>query len=283
MPRELLRIYTLRSEPENLFVPSDSKIIPKRDTEGGSGLGWFPLSDRLVRYYYKDSLTGSVLSSDLEYNIVEDTGGRYGVLRGLPDRDGRWYIRIPRLEDSAADGGIVGSEYFEFHINPERIEISDEKAKTQVRTRAGYEYQHWGNKPTSVSVSGLTGGLGASLGEGIDGVGKQYGTVRIEDTRAYQRLKDLEELYRKDQEIKQAGGRQKFLLAIYYRGEVYVGHFDTFTFTESSDRPYVFEYSFRFTAEFKESDVRFARRRLSVRLQTDLETVRRVQELRSTG
>jgi len=186
------------------------------------------------------------------------------------------------------------NQVFEFYVNPERIEIKEEKAKSRSRTRRGYEFQHWGNQPMVITLAGKTGGLGKELGGGVGaGSHKSYPTatsygsrktpskaVPERETTAYKRLKELQNLYRIDQQTRRDGQSPEFLLGLSYRGDVYVGHFDNFTFTEAAETPFIFDLSFTFTVEFMTSSIGDAMSRLTRRILTDTETLRKLREVR---
>ncbi len=261
MPRELLRIYKIQRgvTSEDVYERPSQRFLPPE----GAGR-WKQISNSRMFYWWINSV-GDTEVEELTFIIVDKN---IGAVTGLPDREGTWYMRLIGSSSEETSDTI-----FEFHINPNRIEIQETKAKNRIRTRRGYEFQHWGNEPTVINITGRTGGLGK-----VTENGKTY-DVPVEETTAYQALKILEDVYLEDQRLTAGNTPSDYLLAISYRGDVYVGHFDTFTFTEDAEQPYIFDYTIRFTAEFKESSITGARKSLAA---ADMAQRNTLQQLEAT-
>ena len=258
MARELLEIYKInrrRSTPDTYEKPS-LQYLPDNH--------WNLVGPDIILYtYYDDS--GALLDETLVFSKVHPGVGKVG---GVPDRSGTWYISLPLLPEERESVGAP----FIFYVNPTRIEISASKAKTRIRTRRGYEFQHWGNEPTDISVTGRTGGLGQ-----YDFMGNKKYHGDIQKSTAYKVLTALKKLYDEDQGFKANNQASPFILGLTYRGKVYIGHFDTFSFTEDAEVPYIFDYSFKFTAEFESKSLISAQQSLSERDLSESGTLSQVQ------
>ena len=203
MPRELLRIYKIQRgiTSEDVYARPSQRFLPPE-----SAATWEQESSSRISYYWTHKVTGDTGVEDITFTTINKN---IGAVTGLPDRTGTWYIRLGESSNEK-----TGDEIFEFHINPNRIEIQETKAKNRIRTRRGYEFQHWGNEPTSINITGRTGGLGK-----VTESGKTY-DIPVEETPAYQALKKLEDVYLEDQRLTAGNTSSDYLLAMSYRGDV---------------------------------------------------------------
>jgi hypothetical protein len=130
------------------------------------------------------------------------------------------------------------------YINPSTFTVSHAKiAQFQERSRYGYIYQAWGEELTKVSFSCTIGAfIAGRQSAGQDGVasGVQYASKR--DSASFQQLMAIFSMYRSSGYIQDtnanATGRQSranLLIgntAIEYDQTVYVGHMDSFSYSE---------------------------------------------------
>lgn len=106
-------------------------------------------------------------------------------------------------------------------INPSQINRSTEKQRVDENVMGGFVSQHFHPSATKFEIEGHTGRQGIAVIRLLDSL---IGTSVEEDIR-----------YDKNVEI-------------HYRGEVWVGSFDSFRWTELSDFPGMYPFSFAFTA-----------------------------------
>jgi hypothetical protein len=229
--------------------------------------------------------TAKVLASEIlsfildESNIFSDASDRqYISYNGMncdvySDSKGRYIIinterkYIKKYTDAHAS---QTSEYT-FYINPKNIEISGTKAKTRLKTRSGWEYQFWGNEPIVITVQGTSGG---TLWEDI---GRTKPTKVVQNSWAWKKVTELRNLYLTDHDDRNTA--EKSLLALSYAGNLYIGHFDSFTGPiEDAEQPYVFQYNFKFTVEREAKDL-FAAYHYFVS-QTNQQTIRQLANYR---
>ncbi len=171
---------------------------------------------------------------------------------------------------SIAESNKTDISTFVFYRNPDHWNEAWNKNKTKMKSRVGWEFQHWGNDIMVISVQGKTGGMLESEpyqavteeNTGVVGASRTYlknkfikpppasiskKQIAITKTEAYRKLSELKALYKEDHDDRNA--EDILLLGLYYRDTVYVGHFDSFTFDEDKDQPYLFDYSFKFSVE----------------------------------
>jgi hypothetical protein len=230
----------------------DWESKPAKASDGTLPSGCVVLGDKVV---YTQSLM--VLS------IFEDDKGRYLYSDGVaPDneQEGRWYI--PGTLKAAR---MTEVPVFRFHVNPARIEVVKNKHNTKIRTRKGFEFQYWGQEITAINITGTTGSLlRAATGKGA------VSNDEIYDSPAYQAFKGLEDLYNNDH--KDESTSADVLVGMRYRNRVFIGHFDTFTFTEDAEKPYSFSYTIKFSVQDEVTSV--ASTELSRRYAADQETLK---------
>ncbi len=135
------------------------------------------------------------------------------------------------------------TQIFEFYVNPNHITPSYRKLVTEVRTRGGWEIQHWGEALTEVRVQGKSGGLNR-VGTSF----KLKPDQTIMDSTAWQRLQELRSIYEEDHKlVNQVPSK---LLGFNYLDRFYIGYFTEFTGPEAdADIPYLVTYSFVFKVQ----------------------------------
>jgi len=142
--------------------------------------------------------------------------------------------------------------------NPKRIEISSAKVFSDTQTVGGRVFEHWGEKPQTIRVSGRTQGI----------VGNYDNTVAVEAA-----LFQLEQLYRLDKremlsiipilnnalpsnansvplsQLQPSDLRVLSQTIIYYRYDFYQGFFTNFKWEQDAEQnPKHYEYEFEFLA-----------------------------------
>ena len=164
-----------------------------------------------------------------------------------------FFIPRTRLDDTVA---LQAPPVFEFYVNPQRISFNHQKIISEVRTRGGWDVQHWGEKLTEITVEGITGGLHRDGTRSLKPGG--YGqslkpTEDIRDSSAWQRLRTLRLIYDTDHSIL-ATNKRNYKLGFSIYEDFYTGYFQSFNGPEiSSDKPYLITFSFTFKVEEKGS------------------------------
>jgi len=216
------------------------------------------VSDRLVGYIQlaPQDVLGEIDDNDLinplpvfETNNTENDQVKYIVYIGTNVyfivRDG---VEIAQLEPLP--------RVFEFYVNPQRISFNRQKLITEVRTRGGWDIQHWGEKLTEITVEGITGGLHRDISNDVDPGNKGQvlsDGVDISKSSAWQSLRTLRTLYEVDHGAPLSKQSYKIGFSIYE--DFYTGYFRSFNGPEIlADKPYLMTYSFVFVVETIESD-----------------------------
>lgn len=145
---------------------------------------------------------------------------------------------------------------FDFYVNPQRIAFNKQKLITEVRTRGGWDIQHWGEKLTEITVEGITGGLHRDItrssSPGEKGESLQDGES-IDKSSAWQSLRILRSIYEVDHG--KTRSKQLYKLGFSIFEDFYIGYFQNFNGPEIVvDRPYLMTYSFVFKVEEQISD-----------------------------
>jgi len=137
-------------------------------------------------------------------------------------------------------------------INPANLDLSYTSLVNETRTMGGFVQEFWGEQLTSLSASGQTA-LFINNGEGIT-------NENLRDTEAYSNFIRLMNIYKNngkeyiDETSKLTLSTKanpnrivKFATIIMtYIGREYHGYFEGFTFKESAEKPFHFDYDFSF-------------------------------------
>jgi hypothetical protein len=138
-------------------------------------------------------------------------------------------------------------EIFRFYVNPIRVTPTHKKIVTQIRTRGGWEIQHWGNDLTELRVECITGGMNfrTTVKNNSDALLK---SETIMNSYAWKKVTDLRTLY--DQDHKERNVAIKTLLGLTYYDAFYVGYFTDFTGpVADAEKPYIMTFSFTFKVQ----------------------------------
>lgn len=140
--------------------------------------------------------------------------------------------------------------------NPKQCSITMKKANREEYTYQGWVIEPWGEEFDTISVTGVSSAF----------ILESSGLTRVEGKKStgYQNLMSLIILYRNNGSVyldtttstltKFIGGRgnrrviaSRRLIGMTFMGKRFYGSFDSFSFSESAERPFQFEYSFQFT------------------------------------
>jgi hypothetical protein len=154
-----------------------------------------------------------------------------------------------------------------FLINPQEFVRNYEQTyDDSVKTRNGHVVHMWLEKPLNISCKGVsaaqyvvTSGLGdrppdsgSPNATGVTGLDTH---LRLKSL-SYQNLMSLVLIYKNNGILIQNGTNQAgigifaFSVFIYYDDHIYLGSFDDFSLSESSEKPFNFEYNFKFTVRY---------------------------------
>ncbi|MCK9428829.1 MAG: hypothetical protein M0R17_02310 [Candidatus Omnitrophica bacterium] len=153
-----------------------------------------------------------------------------------------YYILGTEAKTNKDDNAAI-PKVFEFYLDPQHIIPEYRKLQTEIRTRGGWEIQHWGEALTEVRVQGKSGGMhqlspGRPLGREDD----------VTQSLAWQRLNQLKALYDSDHNVKNQA--DTVLLGMNYFDKYFIGYFTDFSGPEaSSENPYIVDFSFTFKVQ----------------------------------
>lgn len=142
---------------------------------------------------------------------------------------------------------LLFPDVFYLHISPNTfgINYTDEIQRSQ--TLGGWVEWHWGQSLADISFNG-TSGVFLNVDTGL-------ATAKRVETITYQKLRQLEDLYRNNGSIYDSKGRIVYQgkIRMIFGGGIYDGFFESFNLSESADDP----FNIRFDATFKvEKEVR---------------------------
>lgn len=172
-----------------------------------------------------------------------------------------------------------------FYVNPTHLTLVKKKLFQQIRTRAGWEFQHWGPQIGEIRLEGVTGNItppqrittGRFLGIPVPQIVEEPPTDTT--SPALKAFRQLERWYDEDQDEKaQYEGR---LLAVEYRGHMYVGHISEFSFEERADTPFMLYYNLTFLVHYESTSLTNATDRAQKRVIRNTETLEYINSLRN--
>jgi len=244
MPQRVpIKIFRLQQNQSGVF-----DVAPTRYAQGVTQADLINNGDgtesiRLQQTPVNQPLAGEVLS-----RVYSDAAGKYVILDGAE----KLYIRAANAQTNAVTPNV-----FEFYVNPQRLTPSYQKIQTEIRTRGGWEVQHWGDALTELRVEGVSGGTHRRSTVNINrdpnvSTQSQNGDVKndgildwesITNTEAWVRLTQLRQLYDIDHTVRNQ--EQLTLVGISVYDTFYVGYFTQFSGpNHDAEKPYQFTYSF---------------------------------------
>lgn len=133
------------------------------------------------------------------------------------------------------------------HVNPTSMSVQYTKHVERIQTRGGYVEQHWGDSPSEISFTGVTGGLVRLYGGLSSTTNPAYGGTRRE-TLAYDKYLDYLALFHNNGSIYDSAGNivLQGILKMTYDGGTYLGRFENFTVSESAEKPFMLDLSASF-------------------------------------
>ena len=140
------------------------------------------------------------------------------------------------------------------HVNPNTMKVSYKKNVTRTQTMGGWVEQHWGDAPGDMTLEMATGGfmrLYSGLSQTTGGpFARDIGGTRRE-TIAYDKYLDMLALYKNNGAIFDTRGNIAIQgqIKVSFDGEAHYGWFNSFSVSESAEKPYLFALSGGFTIE----------------------------------
>lgn len=218
------------------------------------------------------------------YILKSSANQRYGYLY---NNDGTTGTRKLYLDPSNI---FVGSPNIEkssisFYINPKNIKIVKQKLFQQLRTRGGWAFQHWGPQIGEINLEGVTGNISPPpkiiVGSifGLPILPQVVDEIPTEqNSAALAAFRELERWYDEDQN--DASQINKALIALEYRGRIYVGHFATFSYGERAESPFMLDYSLKFLVHYDTGDLASATTRARGQIISNTETLDYIKQLK---
>ena len=150
-------------------------------------------------------------------------------------------LAINLIEDFYNPTVILPPLYF--HINPQNFDIAYAKKIHRYQTFNAYVEEYWGEELETISCNGSTGGF-ISEELGLDTLGRAK-------TDPYYKFQDILDIYRNNGNIYNDQGRilKKGKLVMFFDPGTYFGFFENFSYTESADNPYKFNFNFTFKVQ----------------------------------
>jgi len=196
----------------------------------------------------------------------------------------------PNVEiiSNSSPAPATGTAIFTFKVNPQNINIQKRKLFTKIRTRGGFEFQHWGADIGEITIRGTTGNI-RPTGITFQRTQTVIGSIPIprdesqeprtvENTQLYSTFRALEDVYDNDQN--DSAIKDKKRIALEYRDRIFVGHFANFSYEEDGERPFQLSYNLNFLVHYEATSFGEADSIASYNIQRNEETVRELQAIK---
>jgi hypothetical protein len=146
---------------------------------------------------------------------------------------------------------LPGDMKLVLHVNPTTMKFSYTKQIERIQTKGGYVEQHWGEGPGTMSLEMATGGF-MRLYSGLSNItggpfAMDLGGTRRE-TIAYDKYLDMLALFHSNGSVYDTEGNIVFqgIIKVIFDEGVHLGWFNSFSVSESSQKPYQFDLSGEF-------------------------------------
>lgn len=231
-------------------------------------------------------IDGIFVPYNREVHNLTDLQERIYTLRFTVGKSTQATSVIPELPNKVYEETVsTVPKTLTFRINPSRLRLLKRKLFQQIRTRAGWAFQHWGPQIGEIHLDGVTGNISATpqiqfgtlagfpiLPQVVDQVPTE------ENSPALRAFRELERWYDEDQdETYQDKG---YLTAIEYRGRIYVGHIADFQYEERSESPFQLYYRLKFMVHYDAGNLQAATSRARNQIVRNEETLRYIENLK---
>ncbi len=181
---------------------------------------------------------------------------------------------------------ITTPKILTFRINPTSLRLMKRKLFQQIRTRAGWAFQHWGPQIGEIHLEGVTGNIQATpqiqIGTiaGIPVIPQTVDEIPTENNSpALRAFREIERWYDEDQD--ENFQDKGYLTAIEYRGRIYVGHIADFQYEERGTSPFMLYYRMKFMVHYDAGNLQAATSRARSQIVRNEETQRYINNLRN--
>lgn len=173
-----------------------------------------------------------------------------------------------------------------FYINPTGIHVQKKKLFSQIRTKGGWAFQHWGPHIGEIGLTGTTGNItpspkiqvGTILGVPIlPQVVEEIPSAT--NSKALKAFRELERWYDEDQD--ENSQNKGYLTAIEFRQRIYIGHIAEFSYEEKGDRPFQLYYKLKFLVHYDAGNLAAATSRSRNQIVRNEETLKYVERLKT--
>lgn len=218
---------------------------------------------------------------------LEALQDRIYTLRFTAERPAQAIPIIPGLPTKVFEEAVPTTpKTLTFRINPNHLRLMKRKLFQQIRTRAGWAFQHWGPQIGEIHLEGMTGNIQATpqiqFGT-IAGVPFLPQTVEEipteQNSPALKAFRELERWYDEDQD--ENFQEKGYLTALEYRGRIYVGHIAEFTYEERAESPFQLYYRLRLMVHYDAGNLQAATSRSRNQIVRNEETLKYIEALRS--
>lgn len=264
--REVIKIWKLNRAKEKKATVSGYINVATRNND---------LFPRGAEYIIEGSMERIVDDSGLTKKV--DAGMVYRVYRDT-DADNTPFImrNNERFDVQGKEADTGATAVFKFHINPRNMNVAKSKLITKIRTRGGFEFQHWGPDITTISFRGTTGNITPTPPEDADRM-TDIENPTVDNSEAYKIFRNFETLYEEDQTQQERGNMK--MLGLEYRGNIYVGHLRNFSFEEVGEKPFQFEYTVEFAVEYEATSVSRAQQEIQQDIIRNEDTLKYLRQL----
>lgn len=161
------------------------------------------------------------------------------------------------------------------HVNPRTMQFQYSKKIERIQTMGGFVEQHWGDEPTQITFENTTGGfvrvftgLTATTGPGPANNRVRPNSAQAtwrdgsrRDTIAYDKFLDFLALYYNNGAVFDENGRIIYhgKIKCSFDGSSWIGYFESFSVSESAEKPYQFDLSASFIVDEERHVLRSSR------------------------
>ncbi|MEA3341877.1 MAG: hypothetical protein U9R15_18085 [Chloroflexota bacterium] len=173
-----------------------------------------------------------------------------------------------------------------FYINPTGIQVQKKKLFSQIRTKGGWAFQHWGPHIGEINLEGTTGNISAApkirMGTvaGIPIIPQVVDEIpSTSNSMALKAFRELERWYDEDQN--EHSQNKGYLTAIEYRQRIYIGHIADFAYNEKGDKPFQLYYKLKFLVHYDAGNLAAATSRARNQIVRNEETLEYIRGLKT--
>lgn len=162
--------------------------------------------------------------------------------------------QVADLQAQAAAAAATPALYM--LVSPQSFSRSHEHTVDTPKGRRKHIIHMWLEKPMTITCKGVTAAQYIMDSQGAGGLTHKHRVHSL----SYRNLMSLVRIYKNNgylysQSSSGAGNENIRQIAmsifIYFDGHIYIGSFDDFTVTDTADKPYNLEYSFKFTVRYE--------------------------------